>query len=94
MPTNLVLYYTFDRIIRIPTKIARLLQANENEPYGKPWTYYTKWATLYYIDGDGKEQEVRADGGPEECKRSDSEEFVEDGSDDEDEEDNKDKEDK
>jgi hypothetical protein len=71
MPTPLVLDYSFSRIINVPNELAKKLKENENAHYGEPWSWYVKWATLYYCDGDKKEHEIEAQDGDADCKHDD-----------------------
>jgi len=87
MPTPLVLEYNFCRRIDVPNELAKKLQENEEAKWGEPWSWYVKWATLYYCDGDKKEHEIYAlDFGGPDCKRHDGQNWDdEEESDDEDE---------
>lgn len=71
MPTTLVLEYSCSRRINIPNELAEKLKENENAHWGEPWSWYVKWATLYYCDGDKKEHEINAEDGDVDYKRDD-----------------------
>jgi hypothetical protein len=71
MPTPLVLEYSFSRIIDVPNELAKKLQENKDAEWGQPWSWYVKWATLYYCDGDKKEHEIEAYDGDADCKHDD-----------------------
>ena len=60
MPTPLVLEYNFYRKIDVPNELAKKLQENEEAKWGEPWSWYVKWATLYYCDGEKNEHEINA----------------------------------
>ena len=72
MPTPLVLEYNFTRTINVPNELAKKLKENENVAWGMPWSWYVKWATLYYCDGDKKEHEIEAGAAADhDCKHDD-----------------------
>jgi hypothetical protein len=53
------------------SKEITLLPPAENKE-GKPWSWYIKWNTLYYLDAEGVEHEVESEYEVEEslcCKR-------------------------
>lgn len=70
MPTPLVLEYDYCKRIDVPNALAKKLKENENAEWGEPWSWYVKWATLHYCDGDKEEHKIDAleDDGPD-CKR-------------------------
>jgi hypothetical protein len=71
MTTSLVVYYAISRDIRVPKELAKKLRENENTEYGLPYSWFVKWATLYYFDADGNEHEIQAEDDNEGYKRAD-----------------------
>lgn len=71
LTTGLVLNYSISRLIRVPVELAKKLRENENTKYGLPYSWFVKWATLYYFDEDGNEHEIEAEDDNESCKRAD-----------------------
>jgi hypothetical protein len=61
MPTDLLLVYKAYQIVTLPNSIAEKLKANQDTEWGKPWSWYVKYATLFYCDGDGVEHEIDSD---------------------------------
>lgn len=63
-----MLEYTVTRQIDVPNEIAKKLKENENAPWGDPWSWYVKYATLYYCDEEGEEHEIQSDEYPNDLK--------------------------
>ena len=61
MSISIKIDYNNTLCIDVPSDIAKKLKANEDLKWGEPWSWYIKWATLYYCDGDGKECEIKGD---------------------------------
>ena len=61
MTTAININYCNTVTIDVPSNIAKKLKENEDVKWGLPWSWYIKWATLYYCDGDGKECEIVGD---------------------------------
>jgi hypothetical protein len=61
MTTALNIQYNRTLVIDVPSDIAEKLKENEDTEWGLPWSWYIKYATLYYCDGDGKECEIEGD---------------------------------
>jgi len=64
MSSQLVLNYRVFRCILVPEELAKKLRENENTKYGLPYSWFVKWATLYYFDADGNEHEIEAEDDP------------------------------
>ena len=56
MGRKIVASYTAYSEFKIPKNIP-LLSTADNIP-NTPWSWYIKWNTLFYIDGDGNEKEI------------------------------------
>jgi hypothetical protein len=75
----LALNFSVCRTIIVPTELAKKLQENENTKYGLPYSWFVKWATLYYFDADGNEHEIEAEeDSPDTYKRADDMDWQDD----------------
>jgi hypothetical protein len=71
MTTKFVIKYAIYRCIRVSKELAKKLRENENTKYGLPYSWWVKWATLYYFDEDGNVHEIYAEDDNEGYKRAD-----------------------
>jgi hypothetical protein len=76
MPTTLALEYNIARYISVPNALAKKLKENEDVEWGEPWSWYVKYLTLYYCDGDKKKHEIQCCDDTFDYKRDDGQEWL------------------